>query len=144
MEDTVANATDQGGALAGLKVIDCTRVLGGPYCTQLLGDHGADIVKIEPPEGDTTRQLGPKRNPGMAAFFLGCNRSKRSIVLDLKKDEGRNRRCREFPDHWIRKVLNMRRATFPSEIMSARSSRSSLRYWKPRGPSICWRETVLR
>ena len=61
-----------------------------------------------------------------------------------KPAEGGDPRCRELPHHWIRKVLNMRRDTLPSEIISARSSRSSLRYWKPRGPSICWRETVLR
>lgn len=77
------------GPLAGVRILDCTSVVLGPWAAQQLGDLGADIVKIEPPEGDTTRQLGPKRNPGMAAFFLGCNRSKRSIVLDLKKDDGR-------------------------------------------------------
>jgi crotonobetainyl-CoA:carnitine CoA-transferase CaiB-like acyl-CoA transferase len=77
------------GPLAGLRIIDCTTVVLGPWAAQQLGDLGADIVKVEPPEGDTTRQLGPARHPGMAAFYLGCNRSKRSIVLDLKQDAGR-------------------------------------------------------
>jgi crotonobetainyl-CoA:carnitine CoA-transferase CaiB-like acyl-CoA transferase len=77
------------GPLAGVRILDCTTVVLGPWAAQQLGDLGADIVKIEPPEGDTTRQLGPRRNPGMAAFFLGCNRNKRSIVLDLKNDAGR-------------------------------------------------------
>ena len=78
------------GPLAGVRILDCTTVVLGPWAAQQLGDLGADVVKIEPPEGDTTRQLGPARNPGMAAFYLGCNRSKRSIVLDLKQDAGRN------------------------------------------------------
>jgi crotonobetainyl-CoA:carnitine CoA-transferase CaiB-like acyl-CoA transferase len=77
------------GPLAGVKILDCTSVVLGPYAAQQLGDLGADVVKIEPPEGDTTRQLGPRRNAGMAAFFLGCNRNKRSIVLDLKNEAGR-------------------------------------------------------
>ncbi|QQS11852.1 MAG: CoA transferase [Rhodospirillales bacterium] len=77
------------GPLAGVRILDCTSVVLGPWAAQQLGDLGADIVKIESPEGDTTRQLGPRRNPGMAAFYLGCNRNKRSIVLDLKKDDGR-------------------------------------------------------
>jgi crotonobetainyl-CoA:carnitine CoA-transferase CaiB-like acyl-CoA transferase len=77
------------GPLAGVRILDATTVVLGPFATQTLGDLGADIVKVEPPEGDTTRKLGPARNPDMAAFYLACNRNKRSIVLDLKQPGGR-------------------------------------------------------
>lgn len=77
------------GALDGIRVLDLTRVLGGPYCTQMLGDHGADVLKVEPPAGDETRMWGPPFQDGVAAYFLGVNRNKRSIVLDLTKPEGR-------------------------------------------------------
>jgi len=77
------------GALAGLKVIDLTRVLGGPYCTMILSDHGAEVIKVEPPQGDETRDWGPPFQDGDASYFIGVNRNKRSIALDLSRSEGR-------------------------------------------------------
>jgi crotonobetainyl-CoA:carnitine CoA-transferase CaiB-like acyl-CoA transferase len=77
------------GALAGIRVIDLTRVLGGPYCTQILGDYGAEVIKVEPPQGDETRDWGPPFDEGRdASYFIGVNRSKRSLGLDLSKPEG--------------------------------------------------------
>jgi formyl-CoA transferase len=77
------------GALAGIKVIDLTRVLGGPYCTMILSDHGADVIKVEPPQGDETRDWGPPFLDGDASYFIGVNRNKRALALDLGKPEGR-------------------------------------------------------
>lgn len=77
------------GAIAGLKVIDLSRVLGGPYCSQILGDHGAEIIKIEPPQGDEVRDWGPPFHDEDASYFIGINRNKRSMGLDLSKSEGR-------------------------------------------------------
>jgi crotonobetainyl-CoA:carnitine CoA-transferase CaiB-like acyl-CoA transferase len=82
------------GPLAGLRVVDCSTVLAGPYCTMLLADLGADVVKVEPPEGDATRGWGPpwvgdeKDGTRTAAYYLAVNRSKRSIRLDLRKAKG--------------------------------------------------------
>jgi crotonobetainyl-CoA:carnitine CoA-transferase CaiB-like acyl-CoA transferase len=82
------------GPLAGLRVIDCSTVLAGPYCTMLLADLGADVVKVEPPEGDATRGWGPpwvgseKDGSRTAAYYLAVNRSKRSLRLDLRVAEG--------------------------------------------------------
>jgi formyl-CoA transferase len=79
------------GALAGLKVIDLSRVLGGPYCAQMLADHGAEVIKVEPPQGDETRLWGPPFDQeGISAYFAGINRNKRTIALDLSKPEGRD------------------------------------------------------
>ena len=78
------------GPLQGVKVIDMTSVLMGPYATQTLGDYGADVIKVEPPDGDITRQIGPARHANMGPVFLNANRSKRSISLDLKKPAGRD------------------------------------------------------
>jgi crotonobetainyl-CoA:carnitine CoA-transferase CaiB-like acyl-CoA transferase len=76
------------GALARLKVVDLARVLGGPYCTQILADHGATVIKVEPPQGDEVRDWGPPFHEGDASYFVGLNRNKRSIGLDLSKPEG--------------------------------------------------------
>ena len=79
-----------GGALDGLKVIDLSRVLGGPYCGQMLADHGAEVIKVEPPQGDETRLWGPPfDDEGISAYFAGINRNKRTIALDLSRPEGR-------------------------------------------------------
>lgn len=77
------------GAMTGVKVIDLSRVLGGPYCTQMLADHGATVVKVEPPQGDETRDWGPPFKGDAASYFLGVNRNKQGMALDLTKDEGR-------------------------------------------------------
>ncbi len=77
------------GSLAGIKVIDLSRVLGGPYCTQILADHGAEVIKIEPPQGDETREWGPPFKDEMSAYFTGANRGKRCLALDLAQPEGR-------------------------------------------------------
>ena len=76
-------------SLAGLKVLDLSRVLGGPYATQVLADHGADVIKLEPPGGDETRHWGPPFRDGIASYFLGVNRSKRSISVDLTSEQGK-------------------------------------------------------
>jgi formyl-CoA transferase len=77
-------------ALGGLRVLDMSRVLAGPYCAMMLGDLGADVVKVESPVGDDTRRWGPPYVEGEAAYYLSCNRNKRGIVLDLSTEEGRD------------------------------------------------------
>jgi crotonobetainyl-CoA:carnitine CoA-transferase CaiB-like acyl-CoA transferase len=75
-------------ALDGLRVLDLSRVLAGPLCCMMLGDHGADVIKIEPPEGDETRTWGPPWVSGQSAYYLNINRNKRGIVLNLATQHG--------------------------------------------------------
>src|ERR1700692_4031349 len=93
MTDHVNNGTQSTqrtqGALQGIKVIDLSRVLGGPYCTQAIADHGATVIKLEPPAGDETRGWGPPFVGETASSFEGVNRNKQGIVVDLTREEGR-------------------------------------------------------
>lgn len=85
-----AGTAPKAGPLEGVRVLDLTTVLLGPLATQILGDMGADVIKVEAPAGDAARQIGPHRNPGMTALFLAINRNKRSLVLDLKQAAARH------------------------------------------------------
>ncbi|MDI9336415.1 MAG: CoA transferase [Gammaproteobacteria bacterium] len=83
--------TNNFGPLAGITIIDLTSVVLGPYATQILGDYGAEVIKVEPPSGDIMRQVAPSKNPLMGHIFINANRNKRSVVLDLTSIQGRQK-----------------------------------------------------
>ena len=117
------------GPLAGIRVIDCSTVLAGPFCTMLLGDLGADVVKVEPPEGDATRGWGPPwvgeeaSGTRTAAYYLAVNRNKRGLRLDLKTPEGAEilRRLIAGGDVLVEnfRVGGFARLGFDDEVMAA-------------------------
>lgn len=72
------------GAMSGVRVVDLSNFVFGPVATQMMGDMGAEVIKIEPPAGDPTRLIGKSKSPHMGSFFLNLNRNKKSVVLDLK------------------------------------------------------------
>jgi crotonobetainyl-CoA:carnitine CoA-transferase CaiB-like acyl-CoA transferase len=100
------------GALTGLRVIDLTRVYAGPLCTQTLADQGADVIKVEPPAGDETRDWGTKLDGDRSTYFNGLNRNKRSVALDLQLDEGRQVLLRLLDDADVL-VHNFKLGTLP-------------------------------
>ena len=139
------------GPLAGLRVVDCSTVLAGPYCTMLLGDLGADVVKVEPPEGDATRGWGPPwvgpeaaTATRTAAYYLAVNRNKRSLRLDLQDSPtapavlrrllGRRRRPgRELPGRRLRPPRLRRRRR--SRALNPRLVHLAITGYGPRGPA---------
>jgi crotonobetainyl-CoA:carnitine CoA-transferase CaiB-like acyl-CoA transferase len=115
------------GPLKGVRVIDMTTVMMGPFATQIIADYGADVIKVEPPEGDIMRLAGPMRSPGMGAMSLHTNRNKRSIALDVKKEAGRRvllRLC-ENADVFVtnNRPASMRRLGLADETLCAANPR---------------------
>lgn len=110
--------------LSGVRILDMTTVVYGPYASQVLGDFGADVIKIERPGGDQTRVVGHARNPNMASLYLGLNRNKRSIVLDLKRQQAKDALWRliEGADVFMHNVRPQKMASLgfdPDSVLAA-------------------------
>ena len=135
------NAAKPAGPLAGIRVLDLTAVILGSYCTQMLGDLGADVIKIEPPGGDTTRYTGPWVNEGMASLFMGVNRNKRSVVLDLKQTAACDvlRRMADAADVFVHNIRPQKldKIGLGAQALCAHSPRliyAGLHGWREGGP----------
>jgi len=129
------------GPLSGVRVLDFTALVQGPMATQMLGDLGADVIKVEGPEGDTTRHTGPRRNPHMASLFLGVNRNKRSIALDLKAPPGREVLLRlvDTADVFVHNIRpqKLRSLGFDPDTLMTRQPRlvyAAIHGWREDGP----------
>src|SRR5215472_230411 len=138
---TAAVRDRSAGPLVGVRIVDLTTVVLGPYATQMLGDLGADVIKVEGPEGDTTRHTGPSRNPHMASLFLGSNRNKRSIVLDLKAAAARDVLLRliDTADVFVHNIRPQKLAKLGLEPDALLARRPQLIYaaihgWRQDGP----------
>jgi len=134
------------GALDGIRVLDLTRALAGPYCTLMLGDHGADVIKVEMPgTGDETREWAPPSIKGVSAYYLSINRNKRSVTIDLKNPDGKRvlerlmERCDVVVENFSPGTLA--RLGFPDERVRAINPRSVLCHisgFGQDGPGRAW------
>jgi len=134
------------GALDGIRVLDLTRALAGPYCTLMLGDHGADVIKVEMPgTGDETREWAPPSIKGISAYYLAINRNKRSVTVDLKNPDGKRvlerlvERCDVVVENFSPGTLA--RLGFPDERVRAINPRSVLCHisgFGQDGPGRAW------
>ena len=129
------------GPLQGIRIVDLTTVIMGPYATQILADYGAEVIKVEPPEGDIMRGAAPMNRPGMGHLHLQMNRNKRGIVLDVKKEGGRRALLRlcEKADVFVHNVRSaaMRRLRLSYEDVRSANSRivyASLLGYGSKGP----------
>jgi len=134
------------GALDGIRVLDLTRALAGPYCTLMLGDHGADVIKVEMPgSGDETREWAPPSIKGISAYYLAINRNKRSVTIDLKNPDGKRvlerliERCDVLVENFSPGTLA--RLGFPDERVRAINPRAILCHisgFGQDGPGRAW------
>jgi glutaryl-CoA transferase len=138
--------TASAGALDGIRVLDLTRALAGPYCTLMLGDHGADVVKVEMPgTGDETRDWAPPSIKGVSAYYLSINRNKRSVTIDLKNPDGKRvlERLMEKSDVVVENFSpgTLSRLGFPDERVRAINTRAILCHisgFGQDGPGRAW------